>query len=1116
MFVPILLSIFVCPQEDVGQRTDVLFIGDRGHHQPFERLKDVWGALAREGIWVEWEEDLSEISAQRLKSFDCVLMYANQAQDSKVPPKFFSALKGFVNDGGGFVALHCTSGCFMQSQEWLEFVGARFVSHGAEIFQQEIKQPDHSLLEGWENFESWDETYVQTHFEKGRLVLATRNNEPWMWIRQEGRGRIFYCASGHDERTWTQPGFLDLLVRAVDWTSGEEVAKQRAAFRLPPFSFEERDFVPNYEARTPRMKFQLPSTPEEAKAHLQAPAGMRVELFAAEPMVVNPIAMDWDLRGRCWVIETPNYPNQVLEGPGADRISILEDSDGDGRADKKTVFADGLNLPTGILKVPGGVVVSMAPSLAFFRDFDNDDKVDEIQTLATGFGRFDTHAGPSSLFFGPDHAIWGSVGYSAFTRADGSKFGSGLWKLDPSQGEPQFVAQFTNNTWGIGVRADGEVFGSTANGAPSFFVGASRLDLGKSSPDHAGAAPVHDSAWVFPIMAEIRQGDWLGQYTAAAGHSFATGAMVPQSWINRTAFVCAPTAHTVGRFDTYPAESGLKSRNAFNICASTDEWFCPVQASVGPDGAIWVADFSQFIILHNLPGNPERGLPKIDYGKGNAHLNPMRDKSHGRIWRLVKKDAENPDFPLSASSSKKELIDALDHPNQFWRSAARRYLVQLQPASSCANALLQVLKGGRIRASVEALRVFAAIGGVPSHLQSEVFSTAWKSGNTSVILAGLSALPKSSEGADYLLSSRLLEHSNPQIRRHALLAASRLPKSDAVGIALVSRAVVEKPKDVWISLALQAAVSSHADSFLVAASPLLEEQSSLPSENVFSNPGFEEPSEDEPNSPRGWRVRGYGGEADYSWSETGGRQGSRALEIYSEKGADTSWCADVDVIPQSRYQLSGWVRTEGITHEGTTHGALMNVHPTHQKTESVVEDSDWTQVTLEFSTSVEQDQVSINCLFGGWGKSTGTAYWDDVSLIRLGSQSGLDALVSLAGKHSVLGNGSLPQDIQVLPKGDPLQGREVFLNNPILSCSRCHAFQGKDGGIGPAIDGVGDRLSKEEILQSILDPNAVMAAGWPASVSAMPALRSFMSDQELADIVSFLMGLNGINSPKSQ
>ena len=170
-------------------RIHVLFLGDRGHHLPDQRLASVWGALAREGVAVEWEEELAGVTAERLADFDCLMVYANQPGHSKAPREFMDAVLGFVRSGGGLVALHCASGCFPETDAWLELVGARFLSHGAEIFSQQVVLPGHPIMAGWEAFESWDETYVQQHNEAGRTVLAFRGEEPWTWVRAEGKGR---------------------------------------------------------------------------------------------------------------------------------------------------------------------------------------------------------------------------------------------------------------------------------------------------------------------------------------------------------------------------------------------------------------------------------------------------------------------------------------------------------------------------------------------------------------------------------------------------------------------------------------------------------------------------------------------------------------------------------------------------------------------------------------------------------------------------------------------------------------------------------------------------------------------------------------------------------------
>ena len=141
---------------------------------------------------------------------------------------------------------------------------------------------------------------------------------------------------------------------------------------------------------------------------MQTSPEFSVELFASEPDIVRPIAFQFDERGRLWLLETVDYPNEPLDGsPGDDRIRILEDTNGDGRADKFTVFADNLNIPTSLVFANDGVIVSQAPHMLFLKDTNGDGKADVRKILSTGWGTADTHAGPSNLQYGPDNYIWG-------------------------------------------------------------------------------------------------------------------------------------------------------------------------------------------------------------------------------------------------------------------------------------------------------------------------------------------------------------------------------------------------------------------------------------------------------------------------------------------------------------------------------------------------------------------------------------------------------------------------------------------------------------------------------------------------------------------------------------
>jgi mono/diheme cytochrome c family protein len=185
---------------------------------------------------------------------------------------------------------------------------------------------------------------------------------------------------------------------------------------------------------------------------------------------------------------------------------------------------------------------------------------------------------------------------------------------------------------------------------------------------------------------------------------------------------------------------------------------------------------------------------------------------------------------------------------------------------------------------------------------------------------------------------------------------------------------------------------------------------------------------------------------------------------------------------------------------------LINIHPRHDVSEYVQDDSDWVKVSLEFQTTAEERSVSINCLYGGWGKSTGEAVYDDLELVSLGPASDLKAFVTMAQQFATGASAqSVENDIEgLLAEGDSAAGREIFFNNPVVACSRCHAWNGEGGGVGPDLGDVGSRLAREGILESILDPNAAIAESWSAPSSAMPALRPFLTDEQLRDLVSFL------------
>jgi putative membrane-bound dehydrogenase-like protein len=878
-------------------------------------------------------------------------------------------------------------------------------------------------------------------------------------VRDVGKGRLFYTASGHDKRSWQTDGFFDLLLRAIVYTAGDSAQLRE----YPQFEYVAHDWVPNYEQRDPQDLMQVVSTPQQALESLVVPAGMHAELFACEPMIVNPIAMAWDEAGRCWVVESPGYP---ADRDGKDRIVILEDTDNDGRADKKTVFADGLNLPTSVLKVDGGVLVTQAPDLLFLKDSDGDDVCDAREVLFSGFGIWDTHAGPSNLRWGPDNYIWGAVGYSGYSNEQGS-FGSGLWRWKPGMEHPDFMAQFSNNTWGLDFNSKGEIWGSTANNAPSFFVGI---------PQSRMALPVADSAAIHPAIKNIRQGDFFGKYTAASGFAFASGDQLPSWWNDVSAFICEPTAHLVGRQRVYSQGSGFRTEDRFNFAVSVDDWFCPVQAEVGPDGAMWIADFSQFIILHNLPGEPERGLPSVDYDAGNAHLNPLRDKSHGRIFRIVRDDLPAEiEFDLSEASAD-EILKALYSSNKFWRVTARRLLLErdMRGARGYLNSFVKKFleKGPNgVLAARESLRVLDGFDEFENPNQQAydtlrdaiIFNSGWL-GETAI-----DVMPRNGKYALLLAETNMLSVTDKKLQRHAMLVASEMPPSYAIAIDLMKAAKTLDAKDPWMAKALKLAIRAHAKQF----SDVAEIEDS--GQSLAAVPTIKLPA-------TSFKPQTYTGKGEFV-------DNGSELIISSTDGADCSFQIEQPVQESFRYRFSALVKTEAVMNQGKAHGVLLNVHPEYIVSESVAGDSAWSEISVEFETAIGQKSVTLNCLYGGWGESTGTAYYREMSLETLGPANGIDAFLDFADQQ--------PAAELV---GDAEAGKLVY-ESGIANCLGCHP------GVGPNLAGISQRLTAAEIKKSIIDPSFSRAKGFEDNLAIMPEVTSFLSAQDVADLVAFIMTL---------
>ncbi len=1019
----------------------VLFLGDQGHHRPSALAAFVRPVLEKHAITLDYTEDVSTISPAGLEGFDVLLVYANI---DSLPPPAEAALLAFVSAGKGLVALHCASYCFRDSQAWVELVGAQFESHGTGVFAATIADAEHALTRGFAGFSSWDETYVHRLHNPDRHVLAWRvdeqGREPWTWVRAHGQGRVFYTASGHDERTWQNPGFQDLLVRGIRWSAGVWAFPEPAP--LPALHYVQAE-VPEYRAdggqgRIASMQAAL--DPEASRQYLVAAPDLEVELYAAEPRIGPTIAMTWDDRGRAWLAESVDYPNDRRDEGGHDRILICEDSDGDGSADRSTVFADGLSIPTSLVLASGGLIVAQAPHVLFLEDLDGDDRAERQSVLFTGFGTADTHAGPSNFRLGFDGWIWGTVGYSGFDGSVGGehhRFGQGVFRFRPDGSTLEFLGSTSNNTWGLGLDETGEVFVSTANHDQINTLGLpNRVYESVDGWNGRAVRFIGDYREFHPLAERVRQVDWHGGFTAAAGCAPYTARVFPERYWNRVAFLAEPTGHLVGESILERVGAGFVAHDGWNLLASRDEWTAPVAAEVGPDGAVWVIDWYNYIVQHNPT---PRGY---ETGAGSAYVTPLRDTEHARIWRVFPRGASLDAFPPIQDREPGELQAALDHPNLYWRMRAQEHIVadrrvDLAPAlfTRAAEARLDAIENDP--GALHALCALAGLGALADERGRAALSDALHHPAPAVRKFAVRFLPRDQLGAEMLAAARSLHDPDAFVRREALVAASEMPPSAALGAEVLAILLAgDDLDDPWLADAALAAAARNDLVVLLGALAHLDAAAvDVPPErrNLLPNPSFEEPDPRDPAFPASWRPRTYSGRAEHAWVE-GGRGGGHCVRIGSREGSDTSWFADVEVTPGATYRLAGWIRTEELVNIRGALGALMNVHVSPQPTltPAIEGTRDWQPVELVFESG-DRDRLSINCLFGGWGQSRGTSWFDDVSLTQVsdaafgGLPKELATILSRVTAHFAheAPLASMPELFAALREADPEIGAAV-------------------------------------------------------------------------------------------
>ncbi|MES2709017.1 MAG: PVC-type heme-binding CxxCH protein [Verrucomicrobiota bacterium] len=828
--------------------------------------------------------------------------------------------------------------------------------------------------------------------------------------------------------------------------------------------------VANYERRAQPLTFQHPLSVKASLERTQVAPDLRIELFAAEPDISKPIAMAWDARGRCWVAETSDYPHGVTpNGEGHDRIKICEDTDGDGRADKFTVFADHLNIPTSLTFANGGIIVAQPPRFVFLKDTDGDDKADVKQDIITGWGIGDTHAQANNLHYGIDNWFYGCVGYSAFAGTVGGerkRFTQGTYRFKADGSALEFLHQFTNNSWGHSANAAGDQFGGTANGAPIFYGGipATHVPAGMRVMT---AKKINTEDDVHTITPNYRQVDVFGGYTAAAGSNFIESAKLPPR-LQGKAMVCEPTMKVITLMDVRPDGAGTVAGDGFNLVASTDEWMSPVFADVGPDGAVWFADWQNFIIQHNPTPSERSGGYNAKTGPGGAHENDLRDHSRGRIYRVVWNQAKDSAALLKLNpTDPAQLTAALNSDVQERRLSAQRLLVEgkLTVAADGLKKLVPANDG-----AIGALHALWTLQGLGA-LDEGTFSAALYTRDARLRRNAVRALPPDAVGQKLYFGSGIVTDPDPATRLAALVKLAEFPTTPEIQTLVKKLAIDEaNRKDEWLHEATRLLTKQHkAEAFKEGP-------------NLLPNPGFEITGAD--GLPEGWTRRDYNnapGTKAAEWKTVDlpgwAHGGEKSVRCITKDMADTSLHADVELKPDTEYRLSAWIKTNNMRGGKIS----LNDHLVRAETEKITRNADWTLVEATYSSG-KATRASINLLHVARGDS----HFDDVKLCEL-----------------------IPEtETETLAAGDAKRGEDIFWKHPVAACVNCHMLGGKGSPVGPALDGIASRRDEAYLTESLADPNAKLAETYTATpISPMPPMRLILKPQEFEDVKAFLMFL---------